>query len=39
MEGLGKANVTLNRKVLADMAIHDVEGFTRLVNIAKEHVA
>ena len=39
MEGLGKANITLNRKVLADMAIHDAEGFTRLVNIAKEHVA
>ncbi len=38
MEGLRKANVALDRKVLADMAVHDVEGFAALVRIAKENV-
>jgi large subunit ribosomal protein L20 len=36
MNGLKKANIELNRKVLADMAVNDVEGFAQLVNIAKE---
>ena len=36
MEGLRKANVSLDRKVLADMAVHDAEGFADLVRIAKE---
>jgi len=39
MEGLRKADIVLNRKVLADMAIQDAEGFNNLVRIAKEHVA
>lgn len=39
MEGLRKANVVINRKVLADMAISDQEAFTRLVEIAKAHVS
>lgn len=39
MEGLRKADIALNRKVLADMAVHDAEGFNNLVRIAKEHVA
>ena len=35
MEGLKKANIEINRKVLSEMAIHDPEGFTKLVEIAK----
>jgi len=38
MEGLRKANVTLDRKVLADIAVHDAEGFAQLVHIAKQNV-
>ena len=37
MAGLRKANVTLDRKVLADIAAHDAEGFADLVQIAKNH--
>lgn len=36
MNGLKKSNITLNRKVLADMAVNDVEGFKSLVDIAKK---
>lgn len=35
MNGLKCAGITLNRKVLADMAINDEQGFTKLVDIAK----
>lgn len=31
MHGLKKAGITLNRKVLADMAVNDAEGFAQLV--------
>lgn len=31
MYGLKKAGITLNRKVLADMAVNDAEGFAQLV--------
>src|SRR4030042_2021757 len=31
MEGLHKANIVLDRKVLADIAVHDAEGFADLV--------
>lgn len=34
--GLKKANIDINRKVLSEMAIHDPESFTKLVEIAKE---
>ena len=34
-EGLKKTNVELNRKMLAEIAIHDPEGFTALVGRAK----
>jgi large subunit ribosomal protein L20 len=34
--GLRKAGVELNRKVLADIAVHDPEGFAAIVEIAKE---
>ncbi len=36
MGGLKKANVNLDRKVLANLAILDAEAFTRVVQIAKE---
>jgi large subunit ribosomal protein L20 len=35
MNGLKKAGITLNRKVLADIAINDAAGFTALVEKAK----
>lgn len=35
MNGLKKANVTLNRKMLSEMAIHDAEGFAALCAQAK----
>ena len=35
MAGLLKAGVTLNRKSLSEIAIHDPEGFKTLVDIAK----
>ena len=36
MFGLKTANITLNRKVLADMAVNDKAGFTALVETAKK---
>ena len=36
MFGLKQANITLNRKILADMAVNDKEGFASLVKTAKE---
>ena len=33
--GLHKANVTLNRKVLADLAFNDPEAFTQVVEVAR----
>ena len=38
MNGLKKANITLNRKVLADMAVNDAQGFANLVDVAKANV-
>lgn len=38
MSGLKKANITLNRKVLADMAVNDAEGFKALVETAKKAI-
>lgn len=35
INGLKKANIEVNRKMLSEMAIHDSEGFTKLVEIAK----
>ena len=35
MDGLRKSGVTLNRKILADMAVREPESFTNLVTIAK----
>ena len=39
MYGLKLANIDLNRKVLADMAVNDAEGFQKLAEIAKEKAA
>ena len=39
MYGLKVAGVELNRKVLADMAVNDKEGFTTLAQLAKSKVA
>lgn len=35
MNGLKKAGININRKILADMAISDTEGFGKLVSMAK----
>ncbi len=34
--GLNKANVILNRKMLADIAVHDPESFNSIAEISKE---
>lgn len=39
MYGLKLANVDLNRKVLADMAVTDAEGFAKLVDVAKSKLS
>jgi large subunit ribosomal protein L20 len=39
MHGLKLAEVDLNRKVLADMAVNDAEGFAKLVELARTKVA
>ncbi len=37
IEGLSKAGIALNRKMLSEIAIHDPEGFASLVATAKQH--
>ena len=39
MYGLKLANIELNRKILADMAVNDAEGFAALVEAAKAKLA
>jgi large subunit ribosomal protein L20 len=34
MDGLRKANVEINRKALADMAVNDPSGFSKLLSLA-----
>ena len=36
INGLKKADIEINRKMLSEMAIHDPEGFSKLVEIEKE---
>jgi large subunit ribosomal protein L20 len=36
INGLKRANVTVNRKMLADMAVNDSAGFAQLVDLAKK---
>jgi large subunit ribosomal protein L20 len=38
MGGLKKAGIELDRKVLADMAVHDQEGFQQIAEIARKHL-
>jgi len=35
--GLQRASVELNRKTLANLAVHDPEAFTAIVELAKKH--
>ncbi|MEM7391516.1 MAG: 50S ribosomal protein L20 [Verrucomicrobiota bacterium] len=35
IEGTSKANIGLNRKMLSEIAIHDPEGFAKIVDQAK----
>ena len=34
--GLKKQNIEVNRKMLADLAVNDAEGFAKLIEIAKQ---
>ncbi len=36
IDGLNKANITVNRKMLSELAITSPEEFTKIVNIAKD---
>lgn len=38
ISGLKKANVEINRKMLSEIAIHDANAFTKLVELAKENM-
>lgn len=37
MAGLKAAGVEINRKVLADLAVHEAEAFAKLAEVAKAH--
>lgn len=39
IEGLIKANITLNRKMLSEIAIHDEAGFAKLIQSAKTAIS
>ncbi len=39
INGLKKANVDINRKMLSEIAIHDEKAFSQLVDLAKENLA
>lgn len=38
ISGLKKANIEINRKMLSELAIHDADAFTKLVEVAKENI-
>lgn len=38
INGLNLAGVKVNRKMLADLAVNDAQGFAALVNVAKENL-
>ena len=38
MYGLAKANIAVNRKMLADLAVNDAAAFAQLVAVAKENL-
>ena len=37
MFGLKVAGVEINRKVLAELAVHDADAFAKLAEVAKSH--
>src|SRR3954463_8406854 len=37
INGLKKANIDLDRRALADLAIHDPSAFSQIVGLVKEH--
>ena len=39
MHGLKLAGVDMNRKILADVAVNDPAGFTKLAEVAKSKLA
>jgi large subunit ribosomal protein L20 len=39
ISGLKKANIAIDRKILADIAVNDIAGFGKLVEKAKESLA
>ena len=39
MNGLKKAGVDINRKVLADLAVNDMSAFTKLAELAKQQLS
>ena len=39
INGLAQADVVINRKMLAEMAVNDPEGFAKLVEVAKKGLA
>ncbi|NLZ38443.1 MAG: 50S ribosomal protein L20 [Firmicutes bacterium] len=38
INGLKRAGVDINRKMLADLAVNDADGFKELVGLAKNHL-
>lgn len=38
IDGCNKADISLNRKMLSEIAIHDPEGFSKVVDLAKAKV-
>ncbi|HXG17873.1 MAG TPA: 50S ribosomal protein L20 [Methylomirabilota bacterium] len=39
IHGLSQANIAIDRKILAALAVHDPQAFTAVVEIAKQHLA
>lgn len=39
IDGCNKADIALNRKMLSEIAIHDAEGFSKVVDAAKAKIA
>jgi large subunit ribosomal protein L20 len=39
IHGLNRAKITIDRKILAALAVHDPQAFAAVANLAKEHLA
>ena len=39
IDGIKKAHVAIDRKMLADLAVHDPKGFSQIVSLAKGDMA